>query len=137
MFDILLVLYELNKYKILIPKETIVSFKTYQSHGTRIERPWHGARLPKHALTLRKPGWVPGMAMKFGSRVDLNLRLMDKILHYLLDPKLWELWHIPSCGSCRILSINSILNHEKPTQAYRAFVAGSLVGDSLREINGA
>ena len=32
--------------------------------------------------------------------------LMDKILHYLKDPKLWELWYIPYYGSCRILSIN-------------------------------
>ena len=31
---------------------------------------------------------------------------MDKILHYLKDPKLWELWYIPYYGSCRILSIN-------------------------------
>ena len=31
---------------------------------------------------------------------------MDKILHDLKDSKLWELWHIPSYGSCRILSIN-------------------------------
>ena len=31
---------------------------------------------------------------------------------YLKDPKLWELWHIPSYGSCRILSINrSIWNY--------------------------
>ena len=35
------------------------------------------------------------------------LRLMDKILHDLKDPKLWELWYIPYYGSCRILSINS------------------------------
>ena len=34
------------------------------------------------------------------------IRLMDKILHYLKDPKLWELWYIPYYGSCRILSIN-------------------------------
>ena len=31
---------------------------------------------------------------------------MDKILHYLKEPKLWELWYIPYNGSCRILSIN-------------------------------
>ena len=34
------------------------------------------------------------------------IRLMDKILHYLKDPKLWELWYIPYYGSCRILSIS-------------------------------
>ena len=34
------------------------------------------------------------------------LRLMDKILHDLKDPELWELWYIPYYGSCRILSIN-------------------------------
>ena len=33
---------------------------------------------------------------------------MDKILHYLKDPKLWELGYIPYNGQCRILSINSI-----------------------------
>ena len=31
---------------------------------------------------------------------------MDKILQYLKDPKLWELWYIPYYGSCKILSIN-------------------------------
>ena len=36
-----------------------------------------------------------------------SCRLMDKILHYFKDPKLWELWYIPYYGSCRILSINS------------------------------
>ena len=35
-----------------------------------------------------------------------DLRLMDKILHDLKDPKLWELRYIPYYGSCRILSIN-------------------------------
>ena len=35
-----------------------------------------------------------------------EIGLMDKILHYLKDPKLWELWYIPYYGSCRILSIN-------------------------------
>ena len=43
---------------------------------------------------------------------------MDKILHYFKDPKLWELWHIPYNGSCRILSINSMkraLNGGVPT----------------------
>ena len=33
---------------------------------------------------------------------------MDKILHDLKDPKLWELWYIPYYGSCRILSISRI-----------------------------
>ena len=33
-------------------------------------------------------------------------RLMDKILHYFKDPKLWELLYIPYYGSCKILSIN-------------------------------
>ena len=40
------------------------------------------------------------------SRGFIRILLMDKILHDLKDPKLWELWHIPSYGSCRILSIN-------------------------------
>ena len=26
------------------------------------------------------------------------IRLMDKILHYFKDPKLWELWYIPYNG---------------------------------------
>ena len=34
---------------------------------------------------------------------------MDKILHDLKDSKLWELWYILYNGSCRILSINSII----------------------------
>ena len=37
------------------------------------------------------------------------LRWMDKILHDPKDPKLWELWYIPCYGSCRILSINSMV----------------------------
>ena len=37
-----------------------------------------------------------------------QLLLMMKILHYLKDPKLWELWHIPSYGYCRIYTINRI-----------------------------
>ena len=41
----------------------------------------------------------------FGA-LGMMIRLMDKILHYLKDPKLWELWYIPYYGSCRILSIN-------------------------------
>ena len=36
---------------------------------------------------------------------------MDKILHYLKDPKLWELWYIPYKGQCRILSINRSLGY--------------------------
>ena len=31
---------------------------------------------------------------------------MTEILHYSKDPKLWELWHIPSYGQCRIYIIN-------------------------------
>ena len=32
---------------------------------------------------------------------------MPDILHYHIDPKLWELWSIPYYGYCRI----SIINH--------------------------
>ena len=39
---------------------------------------------------------------------------MDKILHYLKDPKLWELWYIPYYGSCRILSINRMMYTPEP-----------------------
>ena len=30
--------------------------------------------------------------------ISTVVRLMDKILHYLKDPKLWELWYIPYNG---------------------------------------
>ena len=33
---------------------------------------------------------------------------MIKILHYLKDPELWELWHIPYSGQCRIYIIKCI-----------------------------
>ena len=46
------------------------------------------------------------MAGRFRDCTETLVRLMDKILHYLKDPKLWELWYIPYYGSCRILSIN-------------------------------
>ena len=31
---------------------------------------------------------------------------MIYILHYLNDPRLWELWYIPYYGDCRIYIIN-------------------------------
>ena len=31
---------------------------------------------------------------------------MIAILHYLKDPKLWELWYIPYYGYCSIYTIN-------------------------------
>ena len=34
----------------------------------------------------------------FRKRQRLMIGLMDKILHYLKDPKLWELWYIPYNG---------------------------------------
>ena len=37
-----------------------------------------------------------------------ELLLMIKILHYLKDPELWESWHIPYSGQCRIYIINRI-----------------------------
>ena len=43
-----------------------------------------------------------------------SLLLMDKILHYFKDPKLWELRYIPYSGSCRILSINRITGTQSP-----------------------
>ena len=30
--------------------------------------------------------------------LTIKIRLMVKILHYLKDPKLWELWYIPYYG---------------------------------------
>ena len=36
----------------------------------------------------------------------MTILLMIEILHYLKDPKLWELWYIPYYGSCRIYIIN-------------------------------
>ena len=38
--------------------------------------------------------------------VTVRVLLMIKILHYLKDPKLWELWYIPNSGQCRIYIIN-------------------------------
>ena len=43
------------------------------------------------------------------------IRLMVKILHYLKDPKLWELQYIPSYGSCRILTINRTTQYKTKT----------------------
>ena len=40
--------------------------------------------------------------------VSKGIRLMIYILHYLKDPKLWELWFIPYYGKCRICIINRI-----------------------------
>ena len=38
-------------------------------------------------------------AKEFKDRVEgAIILLMDKILHYLKDPKLWELWYIPYYG---------------------------------------
>ena len=37
------------------------------------------------------------------------LRLMIYNLHYLKDPKLWELWDIPYYGSCRISTMNRMI----------------------------
>ena len=48
--------------------------------------------------------------------------LMDKILHDLKDPKLWELWYIPYNGSCRILSINRI--YGRKVSKYRSHSFG-------------
>ena len=41
-------------------------------------------------------------------RLDGVLLLMIKILHYLKDPRLWELRYMPSYGSCTIYIINRI-----------------------------
>ena len=34
------------------------------------------------------------------------IRLMVEILHYLKDPKLWEVWYTPYDEQCRIYIIN-------------------------------
>ena len=39
---------------------------------------------------------------------------MIKILHYLKDPKLWELWYIPYYGLCRIYVINRMADEIQP-----------------------
>ena len=70
-------------------------------------------------LQIVDPAWLSGLilASSFGILDDGGccLRLtfwyvatVDdiKILHYLKDPKLWELWYIPDCGSCRIPIMN-------------------------------
>ena len=57
-----------------------------------------------HRNSQREPALAEVLAGTVEEAEDL--RLMDKILHYLKYPKLWELWYIPYYGSCRILSIN-------------------------------
>ena len=38
---------------------------------------------------------------------------MIEILHYLKDPKLWELWYLPHYGKCRIFASSTVgLRHE-------------------------
>ena len=37
---------------------------------------------------------------------NAHILLMVEILHYLKDPKLWELWYVPYYGQCRISIIN-------------------------------
>ena len=65
--------------------------------------------------SLREAGEVPwGAQGKPKGLLGYILRLMDKILHYLKDPKLWELRYIPYYGSCRILSINRSTPLEPP-----------------------
>ena len=53
--------------------------------------------------------------------------LMIEILHYLKDPKLWELWYIPYCGSCRISIINR-MSHKKELP-WSSWVEGGTRGD--------
>ena len=50
-----------------------------------------GSRAPtfKGPLVLKARAFTP---------LDLSILLMDKILHDLKDPKLWELWYIPYNG---------------------------------------
>ena len=43
-----------------------------------------------------------------------ELLLMIEILHYLKDPKPWELWYIPYYGYCMIYIINRIIQARKP-----------------------
>ena len=47
------------------------------------------------------------------------IRLMVKILHYLKDPKLWELRYIPYYEQCRILTINSSTLIVAPRDAFK------------------
>ena len=49
---------------------------------------------------------------------------MDKILHYLKDPKLWELWYIPCYGSCRI---HITLNPHSPIDPLKEPLKGTLI----------
>ena len=42
-------------------------------------------------------------------RVTTQTMLMTEILHYLKDPKLWELWYISDNRYCRISIINRII----------------------------
>ena len=62
-------------------------------------------------------------------------RFMDKILHYLKDPKLWEVRYIPYYyGSCRILSISRIILQEMELLGWpnSAFEHG---GEDLERLN--
>ena len=54
--------------------------------------------------------WIIFIIYRYIRPLIVVLRLMDKILHDPKDPKLWELWYIPYCGSCRILPINRIID---------------------------
>ena len=48
---------------------------------------------------------------------------MIEILHYLKDPKLWELWYTPYYGQCRIYIINRSITTTYP--APEAFFSSS------------
>ena len=62
---------------------------------------------------------------------------MIKALHYLKDPKLWELWYIPQYGSCRVYIINrmlgfpynsSIMGPQNPIKTITAHVVPTALG---------
>ena len=71
-----------------------------------VKNPFTEALFPLFG-TLNKTTSTLHLNLESALRIPILL-LMDKILHDLKDPKLWELWYIPYYGSCRILSINRI-----------------------------
>ena len=64
---------------------------------------------------------------------------MIEILHYLNDPKLWELWYTPYYGLCRIYIINRIYvpkNPEPPNPSVCCSSACVLQQQALRALLG-
>ena len=71
---------------------------------------------PKPNTKLQHYGWwfkSWGSFFQGSIRVALRGSFKGSIGFYLKDPKLWELWYIPCCGSCRIYIINCMSRNSK------------------------